>query len=83
MGSLTGPPVSPSCSLTLTMSIGWMIQVAAMPDRPPFTNGLAASHAAGGLYSDDGADMAIGAAAPGHARCMRKVVVRVGLGVEH
>jgi hypothetical protein len=35
--TLTGPPVAPSCSLTLTMSMGWMMTVAPMPDRPPFT----------------------------------------------
>jgi hypothetical protein len=28
--------------------MGWMMQVAAMPDMPPFTNGLAAFQAAGG-----------------------------------
>lgn len=30
------------------MSMGWMMHVASMPDRPPFTKGLAAFHAAGG-----------------------------------
>lgn len=33
--ALTGPPVAPSCSLTLTMSMGWIRQVAPMPARPP------------------------------------------------
>lgn len=41
---LTGPPVAPSWMRTLTMSIGWMMQVAAMPERPPLKNGLAAFH---------------------------------------
>jgi hypothetical protein len=27
---------------TLTMSTGWMMQVAPMPDRPPLKKGLAA-----------------------------------------
>jgi hypothetical protein len=27
---------------TLTMSIGWMMHVAAIPDRPPFIKGLTA-----------------------------------------
>lgn len=41
---LTGPPLAPSWMRTLTMSMGWMMQVAAMPLRPPFTNGLAVFH---------------------------------------
>ena len=28
--------------LTLTMSRGWMMHVAPMPERPPFMNGLTA-----------------------------------------
>jgi hypothetical protein len=37
---LTGEPVAPSCSRTLTMSMGWMMQVASMPEAPPFTKGF-------------------------------------------
>ena len=43
---LTGLPLAPSWMRTLTMSTGWMMHVAAMPLRPPLTNGLAAFHAA-------------------------------------
>jgi hypothetical protein len=42
---LTGLPFAPSWILTFTMSMGWMITVANIPLRPPFTNGLAAFHA--------------------------------------
>lgn len=45
---LTGLPVAPSWMRTFTISIGWMMQVAAMPDIPPLTKGLTAFHAAGG-----------------------------------
>lgn len=41
-GRLTGPPEAPSWMRTLTMSTGWMMQVAPIPDRPPLKNGLAA-----------------------------------------
>jgi hypothetical protein len=34
--------VAPSWMRTLTMSIGWMMHVAAMPLRPPLKKGLAA-----------------------------------------
>ena len=42
---LTGPPLAPSCSLTLTMSMGWMMVVAAIPESPPLTKGLAVAQA--------------------------------------
>lgn len=29
---------------TLIMSIGWMTQVASMPEAPPFTKGLTVGH---------------------------------------
>lgn len=32
---LTGLPFSPSCSRTLTISMGWMMLVAPIPDKPP------------------------------------------------
>lgn len=35
------------------MSMGWMMQVAAMPDMPPFTKGFTAFHAAGGWDLSD------------------------------
>ena len=39
-GPLTGEPCAPSWIRTLTMSMGWMTQVASMPLAPPFTKGL-------------------------------------------
>ena len=42
---LTGPPLAPSCSLTFTMSMGWMMVVAAIPESPPLTKGLAVAQA--------------------------------------
>ena len=45
--TLNGDPEAPSCKRTFTMSMGWMMVVAIMPDSPPFTNGLARSHADG------------------------------------
>ena len=50
---LTGEPVAPSCSRTFTMSIGWMMQVAIMPEAPPLTNGLTAFQAVEGAGASD------------------------------
>ena len=54
---LTGEPWAPSCRRTFTMSTGWMTEVANMPLRPPFKNGLIASQMLlVGLASDIFAD---------------------------
>ena len=37
----------------MIMSMGWMMLVAIIPDRPPLIKGFAASHAAGGFLSED------------------------------
>ncbi len=45
--------MAPSCSRTFTMSMGWMIQVASMPEAPPLTNGLTAFQAVEGAGASD------------------------------
>ena len=45
LATLMGEPLAPSWSRTFTMSIGWMMHVAIIPDKPPLKNGLTVPHA--------------------------------------
>ena len=71
---LTGEPVAPSCSRTLTMSMGWMMQVASMPEAPPFTKGFTVFQALLGLGTGTAGGSA-GLAAMSSGRGCREVLV--------
>jgi hypothetical protein len=78
---LTGPPVAPSCSRTLTMSMGWMMHVAPMPLMPPLMYGLTAfqtgeSPMAVGVWGEH-SSCDCGGAAPARAAAAAAHAIRV------
>jgi hypothetical protein len=43
--TFSGLPTAPNWIRTFTISMGWMMVVAIIPDKPPFTKGLAVAQA--------------------------------------